>query len=420
MRKKSGFPILFSAILLSAALLLGGQALAAPAETAENTLLYGAEVSPYLLPGKTGDTVLLRWVMPSGKPVTVRYGAGDGEEPAALEVQPERARFSPYYRGGTWYGTAELPLSEGLVYALTEPGQEPTQWQTVAGAEDGVLNVFLTSDSHISNEKEAGRIDALIGALPERQAPELICHTGDINEDSRFGPDILIRGAESFRTVPVAAVCGNHDSLEAFYEYFDMPGLIKERPGPQYTSQLMDYCFEKEGVLFIGLNMKCGDIATHGDYVLSAVEEHPDCLWRVVMIHYSFFSNGSHARDATLQHFQEQLSEVFARADVDLVLSGHDHEYDRSLLYAGATPVQGSGGPSVRKAEGETLYVSLPTAVGTKFYGKESLLNEPPAAEAMKFEPGYVLARFSEKTLVLRAYTAEGELADSVVLSRRQ
>ena len=111
---------------------------------------------------------------------------------------------------------------------------------------------------------------------------------------------------------------------------------------------------------------------------------------------------------------------MFARADVDLVLSGHDHEYDRSLLYAGATPVQGSGGPSVRKAEGETLYVSLPTAVGTKFYGKESLLNEPPAAEAMKFEPGYVLARFSEKTLVLRAYTAEGELADSVVLSRRQ
>ena len=86
MRKRSGFPVLFSAILLSAALLPGGQALAAPAETAENTLLYGAEVSPYLLPGKTGDTVLLRWVMPSDKPVTVRYGAGDGEEPAALEV----------------------------------------------------------------------------------------------------------------------------------------------------------------------------------------------------------------------------------------------------------------------------------------------------------------------------------------------
>lgn len=412
MRKR----MVFLVVCLLLAALSGNWSAAAAAE--DTTLLYEERVSPYLLPGKEGDTVILRWVMSSADPVFVHFGSKASETRAVVKAASEKAKYSKYYDAGTWFHTAVLPMDDGLVYGLAEPGQKPSVWYDVAGADDGVLSVFLTSDSHISNEKQAARLQAVVSGLAGRSVPELICHTGDINENSGFSPDILIRGAGCFRSTPVAAVCGNHDSLEIFYEHFTMDELVTEKPGVRYNSPLMDYCFEREGVLFIGLNMKCGDIPTHGDYVRKAVKEHPDCRWTVVMIHYSFFSNGSHGRDATLQHFQEQLAPVFAETDVDLVLSGHDHEYDRSLLYAGTQPQENTGGPAVKKSEGETLYVSLPTIVGTKFYRVENTLNEAPAAEGLKDEPGYVLAGFSERAVVLRAYTAEGAAVDSVVLSR--
>ena len=424
MKKRRGFPLVFLSVLLLTALLLSGQPAARAAEddTTEETVLYGTRVSPYLLPGAQGDTVILRWTADSDQPVLVHYGLRNepGTAPAettVMEISPQRAVYASCYTKATWFYSAELSIPEsGYAYGLSEPGGVPSRWYDIAGENDGVLTAFLTSDSHISNEKEAGRIEAVLDSLSPVNAPELICHTGDVNEDVRLSPNILIQGMESLRTVPIAAVCGNHDAMEKLYEFFRMPGLVMNRPNPNYTAQLLDYCFEKEDVLFIGLNMKSMDFQSHGDFIRKAVADHPDCRWTVVMIHYSLFSNGSHGKDSDPLQFQRNMAKVFSETDVDLVLSGHDHEYDRSLLYKGEEPQPGTDDVIEEKRQGETLYISLPTTTGTKFYRRVTEINEPPAVEALKFAPGYVLTKFSRDAIILQAYSIEGELVDAMVL----
>lgn len=254
-----------------------------------------------------------------------------------------------------------------------------------------------------------------------RVHPDIICHTGDLNNDIQAAPNVLIDNAPVFRTVPIAPVCGNHDTYQSFYEFFSMPMMERENKAGIVCAELMDYWFIKENVLFLGLNCAARNAAAHGEFVRRITAENPQVRWTVVMLHFSLFSNGSHARDALVLHFQNALAPVFQEADIDLVIGGHDHEYDRSLLYAGVDAVPGSDGSEICKAPGETLYLCIPTATGTKFYSRGPVeYNAAPAAEALHDEIGYVLADFTEDSLTVQAFSADGELMDCVVLSHAE
>ena len=88
-------------------------------------------------------------------------------------------------------------------------------------------------------------------------------------------------------------------------------------------------------------------------------------------------------------------------------------------LLDAAGPVEGSGGETLEKKEGETLYISLPSAVGTKYYKRVTVPVYPLAAEAMKFERGNVTADFAPGRLELTAWNAvTGAAEDHVILTK--
>lgn len=64
-------------------------------------------------------------------------------------------------------------------------------------------------------------------------------------------------------------------------------------------------------------------------------------VWRVVAMHHPLYSSGLHGSN---REAQERLQPLFTRHRVDLVLSGHDHDYERTIPIDGVTYVTSGGG----------------------------------------------------------------------------
>nr|WP_279591232.1 metallophosphoesterase [Modestobacter marinus] len=63
--------------------------------------------------------------------------------------------------------------------------------------------------------------------------------------------------------------------------------------------------------------------------------------WKVVCMHHPVYSSGSHGNTPGAQ---EAIEPILARRAVDLVLTGHDHHYERSRPVHGVTHVVSGGG----------------------------------------------------------------------------
>ena len=70
-----------------------------------------------------------------------------------------------------------------------------------------------------------------------------------------------------------------------------------------------------------------------------------DSLWQVVYFHHPLYSSGKHGSDIGLRH---ALEPVLREGGADIVLTGHDHDYQRSTPQHGIVHVVTGGGSNVR------------------------------------------------------------------------
>lgn len=99
---------------------------------------------------------------------------------------------------------------------------------------------------------------------------------------------------------------------------------------------------------------------------LEKAKENAEIKWIIVMLHKGPYTAGSHAFDDDVVAIRKQLTPIFARYEVDVVLQGHDHTYSVSQ-YIGM-----DGKPIESKNDGKgyaggVLYINLGT-IGDKFY----------------------------------------------------
>lgn len=159
----------------------------------------------------------------------------------------------------------------------------------------------------------------------------------DKKKPSQFYKDNEIEYAgylspKALTSLPVATTIGNHDAPSGNYSFhFNNPNaseLGKTEAGG-------DYYFRNGNSLFIMLNTNNSNMAEHRQLVEKAVNENKDAKWKIVTLHQDIYGSGEHSNEPTIANLRYNLIPIFEDNDIDVVLTGHDHTYSRSLIMKG-------------------------------------------------------------------------------------
>ena len=189
--------------------------------------------------------------------------------------------------------------------------------------------------------------------------------------------------------IPVLASLGNHDRKSGKLEQVaDLLGM----PARWYSEQVGDV----QVIVLDANDVENPDQQRFLDDVL-ARPRGAGVDWRVVVFHQPAFSCSRHQSTPAVQKAWVSL---FSRSDVDLVLNGHDHVYERFGPIDGVTYV-------VTGAAGDSLYEMRGCPKGTP---------DPVVAAARRH---YVVLEASPDQLRIEGVTEQGTLLDSAVLPHR-
>ncbi|MGH7151457.1 MAG: metallophosphoesterase family protein, partial [Planctomycetota bacterium] len=208
---------------------------------------------------------------------------------------------------------------------------------------------------------------------------------------------------------PFYLALGNHDydteCAEPYLDAFCLPA--SGAGGERY------YSFDRGGVHFVSVDSETVEDLPSGCSSDPAFEAQLAWLdadlaastawWKVVFLHRSPYSDSNHGNDATIQ---ELLVPIFEARGVDLVLTAHDHCYQRFPPMLGGVPALGGVTFVVAGTGGAELYEISPG----------------PLLEVGVVSHGALIGDVSGSELRLRFYGSEpgnyGQVLDDILLSK--
>lgn len=192
-------------------------------------------------------------------------------------------------------------------------------------------------------------------------------------ENTVFRPfsAVLDDGAE------LLAILGNHDEGygDEQMEALGMPGRW--------------WAVERDDTLIVGLDSNQVDDTDQLDFLEQTLRD-TDATWKIVAVHHPPYSAGYQGSSLAVR---DAFGPLFERYGVQLVLSGHDHDYQRSVEIDGVT------------------YVVTGAASGTRRTGEEDF-----TAESFSWH-SYVTVDVFPDRIVGRALNQDNRVADEWTLS---
>jgi len=183
--------------------------------------------------------------------------------------------------------------------------------------------------------------------LASQPPPDFILHTGDIvypaGERTLYEERFFAPYRALLASIPLWPCLGNHDvrsdgAAPAYEEVFVVPDN-----GPAGLPPKHNYWFNHAScrVAVIDSNADEKTLRAHvAPWILSVMSPR-DARWKFVALHHPPYTAGKYPPDATIQ---DTLVPVFEEAGVDVVFSGHDHNYQRTHpLRAGQVVQPGDG-----------------------------------------------------------------------------
>jgi predicted phosphodiesterase len=278
-----------------------------------------------------------------------------------------------------------LPMGQRVSYQVRSSSGSSEVYTFKAGeAADRPFRFVVYGDTRTNQNVHWSVIKTLA-----REHVDFAIHTGDLVD---FG----VQEKEWLRffnierpliaSHPLVATFGNHDrSTRGYYRRFMLMNMVED--GRRYFSRdwgrirmvVMDYEEEyRDG---------SSQYAFIEQRLAEAVQRE---MFIVLVIHEPPYSSGQHGSNLKVREVVRGLA---ARFGVELVVSGHDHNYERIKPIDGVTHVvSGSAGAPIR-------------AVSPRSF-----------SAAVRLEPHYVLVDVDERGLTLRAVNLSGATFDSFVI----
>jgi hypothetical protein len=282
-------------------------------------------------------------------------------------------------------------------------------------------------------------------ARPGRPLLDFILTTGDNaypnGTNAQYQSGFFKPFGNYLKNFTVWPAFGNHDARRwAFYRIFDRPqdGEL----GGLASHDKAYFSFDYARTHIVMLDSEHGDLSKTSPMLAWLKQDLAQTKqdWVIVDFHHPPYTSGTHKSDnpndsaARMVKVRENLAPILDRAGVDLVLSGHSHDYERSPLidchYGESTTfkpwmIKDKG---KQDANGETHYSKAHTGLspydGTMYivegssgegHKVEHLL---PVMVTTSAEPGSMILDIEGQTLTARYLTAEGKVTDTFTISK--
>lgn len=310
---------------------------------------------------------------------------------------------------------------------------------TVRNEETSGFTFINVNDSQgmIASDYET-YLNTLAEAKKQFAGAAFVLHAGDFVDDGSnedYWTWALDGVSESVSYIPSA---GNHEAKSSVEGITDPNAIIshfqvqKQDIPEQDTSTGIYYSYVYENATFIVLNTN--DVTKDGylsdeqyDWAYEKAK-NAETDWKIILMHKSPYSNGPHAKDDDVVAIRKQLNSLTADCDVDLVLSGHDHVYNRTPYLAQGkkqqvttktTSYQGTNYTTAVNPSG-TVFVIAGTA-GVKNYVQTPVSTVPSEKTFQQTCPVYAGITIDDGKLYYRAYQVENgvsELVDSFAIDK--
>ncbi len=257
-----------------------------------------------------------------------------------------------------------------------EPGQTYSYVVEACGSVTGVRQFRTAPAPGASRVHFTAMGDFGTGGSAQRQvlsrlsqsgrAGELMLALGDnaysSGTEQEFQDRLFKPMADLLRRVPLFPSLGNHEYVtNQGQPYLDNFYLPANNP----ASSERYYSFDWGPVHFVALDSNCAIGMASSDRCTRAAQKSwlaqdlgaTQRPWKVVFFHHPPWSSGEHGSQLTMRR---EFGPLFEQYGVDLVLTGHDHNYERSKAMRGdgVAPsgtrgipylVVGSGGATLRR-----------------------------------------------------------------------
>lgn len=296
--------------------------------------------------------------------MSARIGSTDAGAGSVIESPEPRALHSILVKG----------LEPATRYSFTVRARGTPRYGAITTApldESGAPFRFLVyGDNRTDDAAHASVVRAMVSATSD-----FLVNTGDMVADGGSAAQwqtFFDIQAPLTRERPIFSCVGNHELTGGagieYVRYFGPAQLPKAviAPAPVITgAPLAD-----AGVAPLSLDQLSGTFRwsnarfflvngmvpyTSGasrawlEKVLTESDDEPGLVWRIVVVHHGPWSSGPHG-DNPLLH-EAKIPELLRSHKVDLVLSGHDHIYERGVSDGLAYLVSGGGGAPVYRVK---------------------------------------------------------------------
>jgi acid phosphatase type 7 len=314
-----------------------------PAAQSSVTLVRG----PYLQQvGATRGIVV--WATREPGPATVEYWTGAGAHIAVTATSIFRSSsttgIASYYQHEAVL--TGLSASTAYNYDLRVAGLDCTpgvvdQFRTPPAPGTGTIRLVTFGDSG-----KGSTAQGQIASLLDREAFDVVVHNGDVAYSdgtyAQFDAYFFPYYRNWLRRVPVFPSIGNHDDRSAsatpYRRFFVLPPDGASAAYPNNAERF--YSFDYGPVHFVALDTEAAFLSTARRqeqiaWLIDDLERSQHLPWRVVFFHRPPYSSGAeHGSDLTIR---QAFTPIFEQYNVQLVLTGHEHSYERTVPWRAST-----------------------------------------------------------------------------------
>lgn len=356
----------------------------------------------------TGFTVVWNRQGPPSKCAATAVGEAGEEHSATSFTQTDDGRSVAVFDGlapDTVYeyricaDAKDTPFVTRTAPLPTRPEEAATR---LADFDSQALRILAFGDSG-----EGGSEQYDLAKLMEKQNPHLIVHTGDLVYPDGLRSDYRDKFfrpyASLISSVPFYPCPGNHDvrteSAAPLFEEFVLP-----ENGPPGDTPERDYWFDYGDVRFVSIDTNVYQerlrdvIAPWLDRVLA----DSNARWKVCFFHHPVYTNAKYGPTRKLWN---TIVPVMEKRGVQLVLSGHDHLYERTLPIRRREIVEPGRG---------IVYVTTGAGGAELYSPKEKQIPEIPVAYNERHSFTIVDVTWDE--MRLKQINSEGKTPDEFVI----